>query len=64
MTSGSDGQVEVQLRAELQETQKQLREELEETRKQLRVELGATERQLSASQITQQEHRSSVQSLR
>ena len=63
-TAGSDGRVEEQLRAELQETQKQLREELEETRKQLRVELGETQSQLSASQVTQQEHRNAVQSLR
>ncbi|CAL8285441.1 unnamed protein product [Lota lota] len=63
-TAGSDGRVEAQLRAELQETQKQLRVELEETQKQLRAELGETQSQLSASQITQQEHRNAVQSLR
>ncbi|CAL8273746.1 unnamed protein product [Merluccius merluccius] len=62
-----------QLRAELEETQSQLRAELEETQSRLRAELETqsqlraeleTQKQLSASQITQQEHRNAVQSLR
>ena len=55
---------EVQLMAELQETQEQLRVELEVTRKQLREELEEAQRQLLSTPLLPQEQRNAVQSLR